>query len=96
MENKDLYATLTLYGDPTEKLVDEVRLAIHDAEGNLVFATYWETDVMDKEEIKKAINAICANYNVKDLFSSEEVFEPEYEIIDGQKMRIFRANKVNS
>lgn len=51
---------------------------------------------MDKEEIKKAINAICANYNVKDLFSSEEVFEPEYEIIDGQKMRIFRANKVNS
>lgn len=36
MENKDLYATLTLYGDPTEKLVDEVRLAIHDAEGNLV------------------------------------------------------------
>jgi len=93
-ENKELYATLTLYGDPQEKLVDEVRLAIHDAEGNLVFATYWETDVVDKEEIKKAVNSICAHYNVKDLFSLDEVFEPEFEIVDGEKMRIFRAKKL--
>jgi len=94
MQNQELYATLTLYGDPVEKLVDEVRLAVHDAEGNLVFATYWETEVMDKEDIRKAINAVCVNYGVKDLFSSDEVFEPEFEIVDGKKMRIFRANKV--
>lgn len=96
MENKELYATLTLYGDPQEKLVDEVRLAIHDKDGNLVFATYWETSVMDKEEITKAINAVCAKYQVLDLFSSDEVFEPEFEEVDGQKVRVFRAKKVNS
>ena len=96
MENKDLYATLTLYGDPEEKLVDEVRIAIHDKDGNLEFATYWETDIMDKEEIKKAINAVCANYKVKDLFSSDEVLPLEFEIIDGQKVRVFRAQRVNS
>ncbi len=94
MENQELYGTLTLYGDPVEKLVDEVRLAIHDKDGNLVFATYWETDVMDKEEITKAINAVCARYQVLDLFSSEEVFEPEFEEVNGQKVRIFRAKKL--
>lgn len=93
LENKKLYATLTLYGDSQEKLVDEVGLAIHDKDGNLIFATYWETYVMDKEEITKAINAVCAKYQVLDLFSSDEVFEPEFEEVDGQKVRVFRANK---
>ncbi len=93
--NKELYATLTLYGDPVENVVDEVRLAIHDKDGNLVFATYWETSVMEKDEIKKAIEAVCANYQVKDLFSSEEVLPPEFEEIDGEKVRVFRAKKVS-
>lgn len=94
MENKELYGTLTLYGDPQEKLVDEVRLAIHDKDGNLIFATYWETNIMEKDDIKKAIEAVCARYQVKDLFSSDEVFEPEFEEVDGQKVRIFRAKKL--
>ena len=94
MENKELYGTLTLYGDSNEKLVYEVRLAIHDKDGNLVFATYWETNVMEKDEITKAINAVCAKYQVLDLFSSDEVLEPEFEEVDGQKVRIFRAKKL--
>jgi hypothetical protein len=95
LENKELYATLTLYGNPQEKLVDEVRLAIHDKEGNLVFATYWQTDVMNKEEIKKSIETVCAKYNVQDLFSSDEVLEPEFENVDGKIIRVFRAKKVS-
>ena len=95
-QNEPLYATLTMYGDPKEELVDELRLAIHDKEGNLVFATYWETAVMEKEEIIKAINAVCANYQVQDLFNTEGVLEPEFEEVDGQQMRIFRTKKLES
>lgn len=94
--NKPLYATLTMYGDPNEELVDELRLAIHDKDGNLVFATYWETAVMEKEEIIKAINAVCANYQVQDLFNTEGVLEPEFEEVDGQQMRVFRTKKLES
>ncbi len=95
-QNEPLYATLTMYGDPKEELVDELRLAIHDKDGNLVFATYWETAVMEKEEIIKAINAVCANYQVQDLFNTEGVLEPEFEEVDGQQMRVFRTKKLES
>ncbi|WP_456384269.1 hypothetical protein [Persephonella sp.] len=88
---KELYGTLTMYGDPQQEVVDELRLAIHDAEGNLVFATYWETSVMEKEEIIKSINVLCSQYGIKELHTIEDILPPEYEEVDGQKMRVFRT-----
>ncbi len=93
---KELYGTLTMYGDPNEEVVDELRLAIHDADGNLVFATYWETSVMEKEEIIKSINVLCSQYGIKELHTIEEILEPEFQEVDGKKMRIFRAKKFNN
>ena len=95
-EKKDLYGTLTMYGDPKEEVVDELRLAIHDANGNLVFATYWETSVMEKDEIIKSINVLCSQYGIKELHTIEEILEPEFQEVDGKKMRIFRAKKFNN
>ncbi|WP_456393567.1 hypothetical protein [Persephonella sp.] len=88
---KELYGTLTMYGDPQQEVVDELRLAIHDAEGNLVFATYWETSVMEKEEIIKSINVLCSQYGIKELHTIEDILPPEYEEVDGRKMRVFRT-----
>ncbi|MBK3332809.1 hypothetical protein GWK41_06980 [Persephonella atlantica] len=88
---KELYGTLTMYGDPEEEIVDEIRLAIHDAQGNLVFATYWETSVMEKEEIIKSINVLCSQYGIKELHTIEDILPPEFEVVDGQKMRVFRT-----
>ncbi|WP_457642940.1 hypothetical protein [Persephonella sp.] len=90
MEEKELYGTLTMYGDPELEVVDELRLAIHDAEGNLVFATYWETAVMEKEEIIKSINVLCSQYGIKELHTIQDILPPEYEEIDGQQVRVFR------
>ncbi len=95
-EKKELYGTLTMYGDPNEEVVDELRLAIHDADGNLVFATYWETSVMEKEEIIKSINVLCSQYGIKELHTIEEILEPEFQEVHGKKMRIFRAKKFNN
>jgi hypothetical protein len=92
---KDLYGTLTMYGDPAEEVVDELRLAIHDAEGNLIFATYWETSVMEKEEIIKSINVLCSQYKIKELHTIEDILPPEFEEINGKKMRVFRT-KIHS
>ncbi len=91
MEEKELYGTLTMYGDPQEEVVDELRLAIHDAEGNLIFATYWETSVMEKDEIIKSINVLCNQYGIKELHTVEEILEPEFREVDGQMMRVFRT-----
>ncbi len=93
---KELYGTLTMYGDPKEEVVDELRLAIHDADGNLIFATYWETSVMEKEDIIKSINVLCNQYGIKELHTIEEILEPEFQEVDGKKMRVFRAKKLNN
>ncbi len=95
MEEKELYGTLTLYGDPEEDVVDELRLAIHDAQGNLVFATYWETSVMEKEEIIKSINVLCQQYQIKELHTIEDILEPEFKVVDGKTMRVFRTKIFN-
>ncbi|RMD47362.1 MAG: hypothetical protein D6831_00045 [Aquificota bacterium] len=91
MEEKELYGTLTMYGDPEEEVVDELRLAIHDAEGNLVFATYWETSVMEKEEIIKSINVLCNQYGIKELHTIQDILEPEFKEVNGEVMRVFRT-----
>lgn len=92
---KELYGTLTMYGNPATEEVDELRLAIHDAQGNLVFATYWETSVMEKEEIIKSINVLCNQYGIKELHTIEDILEPEFEIKNGEKLRVFRAKIFN-
>ncbi|WP_457642479.1 hypothetical protein [Persephonella sp.] len=91
MESKELYGTLTMYGDPEQQIVDELRLAIHDKKGNLIFATYWETSVMEKEEIIKSINVLCSQYRIKELHTIEDILEPEFEEVNGEKMRVFRT-----
>ncbi|WP_297456510.1 hypothetical protein [Persephonella sp.] len=91
MEEKELYGTLTMYGDPQQEVVDELRLAIHDKDGNLVFATYWETAVMEKDEIIKSINVLCSQYGIKELHTIEEILPPEFEVVDGKQMRVFRT-----
>ncbi len=95
MEEKELYGTLTMYGDPKEEVVDELRLAIHDADGNLVFATYWETSVMEKDEIIKSINVLCSQYGIKELHTIETILEPEFKEVDGQILRVFRTKIFN-
>ncbi|ACO03338.1 MAG TPA: hypothetical protein DEP48_03365 [Persephonella sp.] len=88
---KELYGTLTMYGDPELEVVDELRLAIHDSKGDLIFATYWETSVMEKEDIIKSINVLCSQYGIKELHTIEDILPPEFEEVDGQKLRIFRT-----
>jgi len=80
-----------MYGDPEQEIVDELRLAIHDREGNLVFATYWETSVMEKEEIIKSINVLCSKYRIKELHTIEDILLPEFRDLNGKKMRVFRT-----
>ncbi len=91
MEEKELYGTLVMYGDPENEIVDELRLSIHDKEGNLVFATYWETAVMEKDEIIKSINVLCQQYGIKELHTIDGIFEPEFRYVNGEKMRVFRT-----
>ena len=88
---KELYGTLTMYGDPELEVVDELRLAIHDSKGDLIFATYWETSVMEKEDIIQSINVLCSQYGIKELHTIEDILPPEFEEVDGQKLRIFRT-----
>jgi len=89
---KELYGTLTMYGDPELEVVDELRLAIHDSKGDLIFATYCEeTSVMEKEDIIKSINVLCSQYGIKELHTIEDILPPEFEEVDGQKLRIFRT-----
>lgn len=64
---------------------------IHDADGSLVFATYWETSVMDKEEIVKSINVLCSQYGIKELHTINEILPPEFKEVNGQQMRVFRT-----
>lgn len=92
--NKPLYATLTLHGDPKLDVVDEIRLAIHDENDNLIFATYWETDKFTKEDITKAVQVLCAKYNVKELHTIEDIYDLEIVNDTGEIKRVFRTKKI--
>lgn len=91
---KTLYATLTMHGDPNLDVVDEIRLAIHDEDDNLVFATYWETDKFTKDDITKAVQVLCSKYNVVELHTIEDIFDLEIINENGEIKRVFRTKKI--
>ncbi len=96
MESKKLYATITMQGDKDLNVVDEIRLAIHDADDNLIFATYWDTGEFSKEEITKAVNTIINNYNVVEVFTLEEIYPLEIIEENGEVLRVFRTKKIEN
>lgn len=91
---KTLYATLTMHGDPDLDVVDEIRLAIHDEDDNLVFATYWETDKFTKDDITKAVQVLCSKYHVVELHTIEDIFDLEIINENGEIKRVFRTKKI--
>ncbi len=96
MENKKLYATITLQGDKDLNVVDEIRLAIHDADDNLIFATYWDTGEFSKEDIEKAINTLINNYQVSEVFTLDEIYPLEIIEENGEVLRVFRTKKIEN
>jgi len=85
-----------MQGDKDLNVVDEIRLAIHDADDNLVFATYWDTGEFSKKDIEKAINTLINNYQVSEVFTLDEIYPLEIIEENGETLRVFRTKKIEN